>query len=148
MGEGDRQMRQSAGPAGHGGDMTPLDRTLLGTDRSMAAIDDDPFTLTALIFDAQAQLPIHLATAAEQITANGTHADARGCLDGGDAQNECSYHSHQRQHDPQPPGSRRGAAQGWASGVAGGTGSSWDLAPGVSSAPSSPSPCGWNHSHT
>jgi hypothetical protein len=53
--------------------MTTLDRTLLRTDPSMAAIDDDPFALAALIFDAQVQLPIHLATAAEQITANGTH---------------------------------------------------------------------------
>jgi hypothetical protein len=39
----------------------------------MATINDDPFTLTALIFDAQVQLPIHLAAAAKQITAYGTH---------------------------------------------------------------------------
>jgi hypothetical protein len=53
--------------------MTPLNWTLLGTDLPMATINDDPFTLTALIFDAQVQLPIHLAAAAEQITAHGTH---------------------------------------------------------------------------
>jgi hypothetical protein len=69
----DRRIHQPAGPAGHGGGMTALNWTLLGTDLPMATINDDPFTLTALIFDAQVQLPIHLAAAAEQITAYGTH---------------------------------------------------------------------------
>jgi hypothetical protein len=91
--------------------MTPLDRTLLGTDPSMAAIDDDPFALAALIFDAQVQLPIHLATAAEQITANWTHTEARVCLGGGGGQHPGSDNSHQRQHDPYSLGKRRGAAQ-------------------------------------
>jgi hypothetical protein len=53
--------------------MTPLDRTLLGTDLPMATINHDPFTLAALIFDAQVQLPLHLAAAAEQISANRSH---------------------------------------------------------------------------
>lgn len=70
----------------------------------MATINDDPFTLTALIFDAQVQLPINLAAAAEQITAYGTHTKARGCLGSGNAQYPGSNHSHQRQHDSHPAG--------------------------------------------
>jgi len=111
--------------------MTPLDWPLLGTDLPMATINDDPFTLTALIFDAQVQLPIHLAAAAEQITAYGTHTQARGCLGSGNAQNPGSDHSHQRQHDPHPVGTLRGGTQGLASKVTGGTGASRELAPGV-----------------
>jgi len=148
IGCGEHRIRQSAGPAGDGGGMTPLDRTKPGTDFSMATINDDPFTLTALIFDAQVQLPIHQIAAAEQITANWTHTEARCCLGRGDAHYPGSDDNQTGNHDSQQLGSLLGGAQGLASKVAGGTGASRELAPGVESAPSSGSSCGWNHSHT